>query len=97
MSDKFKFKSTKKQSAKIFKCSESCFGEAHGGAHIEIFANKEITVEDCKNILNYETDFIRLEVTKGEISIFGDDFLISSYENETISIKGKISSIEFTF
>ncbi len=97
MSDKFKFKSRKKQCAKIFKCSQDYFSDnAQNGAHIEIFSDKELTLEGCKGILNYDTDFLRLEILKGEISVFGKDFLILSFENEVISIKGKITSLEFS-
>lgn len=96
MPKKFKFKTTKKNKINYFKCSEDILDLAsEKGAHIDVFSNKEIIIDGCFGILNYDTQCIRLCVDGGSLLLGGDGFYIVSFENKNIRIKGIISSIEF--
>jgi sporulation protein YqfC len=60
-----------------------------------MYSNEKIILEGCRNIIDYQSDYIKLKLKKGYMIIMGTDFLISSFEDENIIIKGNIASIEF--
>ena len=64
-------------------------------SHIELFSNREITVERCLGILDYNSDYIKLRLAKGNVILFGNGLYVSSFETNTIRIKGEIRSLEF--
>lgn len=64
-------------------------------SHIEIFSDKEITVECCQGILDYNNDYIKLRLSKGNVILFGKGLYISCFECNVIRIKGKLLSLEF--
>lgn len=64
-------------------------------AHIEIFGNHKITVDGCLGVYEYRDTYIKLRLTKGALILCGSDFGIVFFENRLISIKGKISAVEF--
>ena len=93
---KFKFKSSKKNKFNfINNYDEILNSEIISGAHIEIFSNKKIIIEDCKNIVDYQENYIKLKLKKGYLNIFGTKFLITAFDDEKIVIKGNVISIEF--
>lgn len=94
---KFKFKSArKKNKIKLINPENEIINtQLLSGAHIEIFSNKSVLVDGCKKILEYENDYLKLKLKKGHIVLSGDEFIILSFENELISVKGNINSIEF--
>jgi len=64
-------------------------------SYIELISNREITLEGCQGVAEYKADYIKLRLLKGNLIICGEGFSIASFENKNITIKGKISSIEF--
>lgn len=94
---KFKFKSNKKKNKFNFITDngEVFNSEIIKGEHIEMYSNEKIILEGCRNIIDYQNDYIKLKLKKGYIIIMGTDFLISSFEDENIIIKGNIASVEF--
>ncbi len=93
---KFKFKSEKKQKLNfIIDRNEIFNSDITSGIHIEIFSNKNAIVEGCKSIIDYGENYIKLKIKKGFLTLSGSEFIISSFEEEKIVIKGNISSIEF--
>lgn len=95
---KFRFKSNKKKNKFNFVTDNSEFlnQQIIMGSHIELFSNEKLILEGCSSILDYQSEYIKLKLKKGFIIIMGNDFLISSFEEKKICIKGKIFSIEFT-
>ena len=65
------------------------------GAHIELFSNREIILDGCYGVFEYREDYIKLNLGKGTLVLCGENFDISSFEAKVITIKGKISSVEF--
>lgn len=65
------------------------------GAHIQLFFNRKIIVDGCQGVFEYSDDYIRLNLGKGTLILFGKDFDILSFEGKVITIKGCISSVEF--
>ena len=65
------------------------------GAHTEIFGNSKINVEGCLGVFEYKDTYLKLKLDKGVLILCGSNFDIVFYEEQTISIKGVISSVEF--
>lgn len=65
------------------------------GPHIELFSNREITVDGCCGVFEYAENYIKLNLGRGALILCGTDFDIVLFENRTITVKGSISSVEF--
>ena len=65
------------------------------GCHIELFSNKKILVEGCYGIIEYNENFVRINLSKGEVQIFGSKLDIFNMVSDTITVKGNIDNIEF--
>lgn len=92
---KFKTKKAKKKFNFITDSDEFLKEEISNNTHIEMFFDKKIIIDGCISIIDYQNDYLKLKLKKGNISIIGTNFIITNFENEKIIIKGKISSIEF--
>ena len=92
---KFKFKS-KKSKFNFFKNDDDILNsEIVKNAYSEIYSNKKIIIDGCKNLIDYKDDYIKLQLLKGSINIVGAEFKISTFQNERIEISGNILTIEF--
>ena len=69
--------------------------EMLGTAHIEIFGNNKISIDGCLGVYEYKDTYLKLRLVKGTLILCGIGFNITYFENSTISIKGKISAVEF--
>ncbi len=86
----------KKEKWKLFGCNNAVIdGDILSNAHIEIFGKNEIVIDGCKGVFEYNDTYLKLRLTKGAVVICGSDFNIFSFENSLITVKGKISSLEF--
>lgn len=65
------------------------------GSHIQIFSNNKITIEGCYGIFEYTDTYLKLRLKKGSLILCGSDFDIIFYEEKLMTVKGKISSVEF--
>ena len=75
---------------------ESAFDkELLSGSHTEIFGNARINIEGCLGVMEYKDTYIKLRLHKGTLILCGNGFDIVFYENKLITVKGKISSVEF--
>lgn len=85
-----------KRRINFFECKEDILQRDFiRGAHIELFSNREITVEGCTGVLEYSNDYIKLNLGKGALILCGQSLDVLFFENDTITVRGKISSIEF--
>lgn len=66
-----------------------------GSTRIEIIDNKRIVVEGCYGINEYATDYIKINLPKGTLTVFGDGLQLSLMKEKDVTLEGKISSIEF--
>ena len=95
MSQRFKFKSNhEKPKINLIGIGEET-ENMFSGPHTELFSNREITVEGCKGVMEYKDTYLKIKINKGLMVLCGEDFRITHYENNVITVKGKISSIEF--
>ena len=69
--------------------------ERFRGSRMEIISNCEICVEGCLGVLEYTDAYIKLNLCKGAVIILGSCLDISYFEGNTITVRGKLSSLEF--
>ena len=62
---------------------------------ITIVGSSELLVEGMRGILDYSAESLRVNTISGILLIMGADLEITTLTSEEISVKGKISSIEF--
>jgi sporulation protein YqfC len=63
---------------------------------ISIVGNQQIFIENYKGIVEYDSEKIRINCTKGLIKIFGNNLEINTVTSEEVYITGRISNIEFS-
>lgn len=66
-----------------------------GGAHIELFSNREMVVDGCKGIMEYSDSRICLNIGKGSLTICGSDLQLTSLGLDNAVISGTIVNVEF--
>lgn len=69
--------------------------EVQNSANIEIFGNSQVSVDGCLGVYEYKDTYLKLRLLKGSLIIVGSGFNIVYFENRIISVKGKITAIEF--
>ena len=65
------------------------------GVHAELFSNKEVIIDGIRGVLEYSDLYIKLNIGKGTLDIYGSELEISALNAEGIVICGKIEKIEF--
>ena len=63
---------------------------------IELEGNKELLLDGCKGIMEYEDNSIKINTDTCIVSITGDELNIRTYTQEQIIVSGKILSLEFS-
>ena len=65
------------------------------GPHIELFYNNQVVIEGCIGVYEYNDTYLKLRLSKGALILNGEAFDILTFEDKTITVKGKINSLEF--
>lgn len=91
---KEKRKTTEKTSNKI-NFNEMPLGSMLSSFHISMKSNREIVIEGCKSIEEYDENMIKIKVKKMIISFFGRDLKIKCLNFDSLVIVGFITSVEF--
>ena len=63
--------------------------------NIELYGNKQIIVDGCKGVIDYNEDFLKLDLGKIILKVTGRNLVIDSYIYEQVDLKGEIVSVEF--
>lgn len=63
--------------------------------HIEILGNSKLEIDGCEGVYEYSSEYLKLRLKEGALLICGSDFDILTFENKTMTMRGKIKSIEF--
>lgn len=64
--------------------------------HFEIIGNKEVIIEGCKCILQYDENIVRISVKNMSVSFYGRNLLIKCLTEDSLIVNGFITSIEFS-
>lgn len=65
------------------------------GPKIELMSNREATVDDCKGIIEYYEDRIKINLGKGTVTFTGSGLHIGAMTEKGAVITGTIVNIEF--
>lgn len=97
MAKKLKIESSKKKNKwNLLSCGDDFIDkDMIMGPHIEIFGNNKISVEGCLGVFEYTDTYLKLKLQRGALILCGSGFDIVFFEEKLITVKGKISSIEF--
>lgn len=63
---------------------------------IEMTGNKEIVVDGCNGIVEYDENIIKISTNTVSIGFEGQGLVITSYDNKVIIITGQIANLSFT-
>ncbi len=89
-------RSTKNTKWNLFKIDSSVLdNDLIKGPHIELFHNNQAVIEGCIGVYEYNDTYLKLRLSKGAVILTGENFDILTFEDKTITVKGKISSLEF--
>lgn len=89
-------KSSKKNKWNLLKVEDSFIDkDVLLSPHIEIFSNEKINIEGCYKVLEYTDCYLKLKLKQGQLILQGNGFDILLFERKLITVKGKISSVEF--
>ena len=61
----------------------------------EFKSNKEVIVEGCKSIDQYDENMVKIKVTKMTILFFGRNLELKCMTSDSLVIYGFITSVEF--
>ena len=63
---------------------------------ITIYSNKFLSIENYVNIVEFDTNLIRVKTKEKIVKITGDKLVLKYINEGKIGIKGIINSLEFT-
>lgn len=63
--------------------------------YLQFNSNREVTLDGCKGILEYQTEIIRISTGKMVIAFKGRTLNIKCLTSTSVVIKGYITSVEF--
>ncbi|MBR5597026.1 MAG: YabP/YqfC family sporulation protein [Lachnospiraceae bacterium] len=66
-----------------------------GASLISMVGNREIAIENFKNLIKYQPDVIVLQCKYFQLDIIGTELSIEEYTKEEMKIKGNIQNIKF--
>ena len=94
---KFKFTSSKKNKGiRLFGCAQTIENaKKFSGAKIEMLSNREVSVDGCRGIAEYNDIYVKLRIIGGFLIITGKSLVIPVFERPLITVTGEINAIEF--
>ncbi len=63
--------------------------------NVELYGNKRAIIEGCKGVVDYNEEFLKIDLGNITLKVTGRDLVIESYIYEQIDLKGEIVSVEF--
>ena len=64
-------------------------------SRIEVFSNKELILEGCLGVTQFNDNYVKLALKGGNLILYGKNFDISGFSEKTITVRGVIESLEF--
>ncbi len=63
--------------------------------HIEMRSNRELMLEGCQKIEEYDENIVKIKVPKMWISVFGRNLELRCLTPDSLIVSGVVSSVEF--
>lgn len=93
--NKCKKRGIKSKARQILDFSGSPIASALGNVHFEMNGNREVIVEGCRGILQYDENIVKISVKKMSVAFFGRNLSIKCMDVDSLVITGFVTSIEF--
>lgn len=92
-----KKKSTKNQENlhKAAKTMQLPIGALPNFTHFEMNSNREVIIEGCSGILQYDENIIKVNMDKMITAFYGRNLSIKCLSSDSLIVEGFITSIEF--
>ena len=71
--------------------------ELYAGSNVTINSYGGVQIENCKGVLQYNENFIEVDLGKSKLKITGDEIKLNQLTKDDISIKGTILKLEFFY
>lgn len=62
---------------------------------ITMLGNKQVLVENHKGIIEYNEAVVRINLSQGELIIYGSDLMLGNLQVEQILIEGVVAEIKY--
>ncbi len=63
---------------------------------ITVTGNREVVIENCTHVYECNEIMIRLRTPDGDVSIWGEGLITSSFREGIVKVTGKITSLEIS-
>lgn len=80
---------------KVTKAFELPMDLAAGMVHLDFSGNREVVVEGCRGVLEYDEDMASLDLGKLKVRFIGRGLTLRNYVGKSIIVDGFINSVEF--
>lgn len=64
--------------------------------YLHLHGNRRLRIENCRRIIEYNEVLVRLQTLDMIIEIWGKDLRVSDYNDSSVIVTGKISSVNLT-
>lgn len=64
-------------------------------AKIEMLGNREIIIDGCKGVIEYDENTIKLNIGDLALCLVGTDMVIESFDSGVAIIRGRFAEIDF--
>lgn len=88
-------KSAANAAMKVVKALDLPVDLVAGMVHLDFAGNREVVVEGCHGVLEYDENIICIKAGKMKVRFLGRNFIIRNYVDKSITIDGFINSVEF--
>ena len=89
------FKLKRNFSAEVKKANSYVKDNVLSSVHIEMKSNRELVLEGCQKIEEYDENIVKIKVPKMWISVFGRDLELRCLNSDSLIVSGIICSVEF--
>ena len=64
-------------------------------ASFEMLSNRELSIDGCRGIIEYNDIYVKIKIPNREITIIGSSLDIPVFDGPQITVTGIIKSVEF--
>lgn len=64
-------------------------------SHLELCSNRELLVDGCKGIVEYNDTLIRLHIPEGQLKVSGRELQITCMSEDSLIVRGFLSGLEY--
>ena len=72
------------------------YGWVYLDTYLHLHGNEQLRVENCRRILEYNEVLVRLQTLDMIVEIWGTGLRVFDYNDSSVTVTGKISSLNLT-